>query len=49
MHLFDNENHEKSMSKVQKSEKRHAFMDGGDDNNVEDLLLLVSEVYKLEV
>ena len=48
MYLFDDENHEKSMSEVQKSEKRPVFMDGNDDKDVEDLLLLVSQVYKLE-
>ena len=36
MHLFDVENYENSMSEVHKSEKRPAFMDGNDDNNVED-------------
>ena len=48
MHLFDGKNHDKSMSEVQKSEKRPAFIDGNEDNDVEDLLLLVSQVYELE-
>ena len=48
MHLFDDENHKKSMSEVQKSEKRPAFIDGDEDNYVEDLLLLASQVYELE-
>ena len=42
MHLFDDENYEKSMSEVQKSEKRPAFIDGDEDNDVKDLLLLAS-------
>ena len=44
MHLLDNEN----MSEVQKSEKRPAFTDGNEDNDVKDLLLLTSQVYELE-
>ena len=48
MHLFDNENHEKLMPDVQKSEKRPAFIDGNEDNDVEDLLLIASQVYELE-
>ena len=51
MHLFDDENHEKSMPEVQKSEKRPAFIDSDEDNDVEDLqdlLLLASQVYELE-
>ena len=48
MHLFDDENHEKSVSEAQKSEKRPAFIDSDEDNDVEDLLLLVSRVYELE-
>ena len=48
MHLFDDENHKKLMSEVQKSEKRPAFIDGDEDNDVEDLLLLASQVYELE-
>ena len=48
MHLFDDENHEKLMSKVQKSEKRPAFIDGNEDKDVEDLLLIASQVYELE-
>ena len=44
-HLFDDENHEKSMSEVQKSENRPAFLDSNEDNDVEDLLLLASQVY----
>ena len=37
------------MSEVQKSEKRQVFIDSNEDNNEEDLLLLASEVYELEV
>ena len=48
MHLFDDENHEKSMPEVQKGEKRPAFIDSDEDNDVEDLLLLASQVYELE-
>ena len=48
MHLFDDENHEKLMFEVQKSEKRPVFIDGDEDNDVEDLLLIASEVYELE-
>ena len=48
MHLFDDENHKKSMPEVQKSEKRPAFIDSDKDNDVEDLLLLASQVYELE-
>ena len=47
--LFDDKNHEKSMSEEQKSEKRPVFIDGSEDNDVEDLLLLASQVYELEV
>ena len=36
------------MSEIQKSEKRPAFIDGDEDNDVEDLLLLASQVYELE-
>ena len=39
MHLFDNE---KLMPEVHKSEKRPAFIDSDEDNDVEDLLLLAS-------
>ena len=46
MHLYDEENHEKSMSEEQKSEKRPAFIEGNEDNNVEYLLLLAPQVYE---
>ena len=48
MHMFGDENHKKLMSEIQKSEKRPAFIDGDEDNDVEDLLLLASQVYELE-
>ena len=49
MHLFDVKNYENSMSEVQKREKRFVFMDGNDDNDGEDLLLLASQVYNLKL
>ena len=48
MYLFDDENHEKSMSEVQKSEKRPVFMNGNDDKDIEDLLLLMSRLSSVQ-
>ena len=45
-HLFDNENHE--MYEVYRKVRRPAFIDGNEDNNVQDLLLLASQMYELE-
>ena len=48
MQLFDDKNYRKSMYQVQKSEKRPVFIDSNEENDVEDLLLLASQVYELE-
>ena len=41
MHLFDNKNHESQCLKYRKV----AFMNGDEGNDIENLLLLASQVY----